>query len=262
MINSTDSIRNQLKIITDILDIADQQSASENNDKTVSDVPKPEITQKKLGEIKFETQIENLKTQIEIVQARVSALKDEEVQIESRNAGLRSEEESTKSNISSLKLEEEKTQERISDLKLEKELVKSEFEKCKENRLELENNLSNLKNDIDSTQEEIGSLRSEMTEKKNEIGKIEIELRTAKALNSVSEKEAPSQVIDAASEIVSQMNSKCQNLENELKMTKNILEKQKTDHENIFSEQGKLTTEFDSLESEKIEVMKSNRILQ
>ena len=238
-------------------DSSDDQPSSENDDKTDPDVPKPDVSQKKLEELQLETQIENLKTQREIARAGVSALKAEEEQIQARVAGLRIEGESAKSNISSLKLEEEKLHAGISDLKSEKESAKSEYENYKEKREELEDNLSNLKNDLESKNEELNSLISEQTEKKNEIEKIENELGSAKSKVSDSAEEAPQQVIDAASEIISQMNRKCQDLEKELKMTKSILEKKKTDYEDISTELDKSTTEFDEIESEKTEVEKS-----
>ena len=236
---------------------SDEQPTSENNDKTDPDLPKPEISPKKLEELQLETQIENLKTQKEIARASVSALKAEEEQIQAKVAGLRIEGESAKSNISSLKLEEAKIQERISNLKSEQESSKKEYENYKEKREEIEDNLSNLKNDLDSKKEELESLISEQTEKKNEIEQIEVDLEAAKTKSTDSEEEAPQQVIDAASEIISQMNRKCQDLENELKMTKNILEKKKTDYENVSSELDKSKTEFDEIESEKTEVEKS-----
>jgi len=238
-------------------DSSNEQPESENNDKTDPDVPKLEVSPKKLEEFQLETRIENLITQKEIARASVSALKAEEEQIQARVAGLRIEGESAKSNITSLKLEEEKIQARISDLKSEQETSKKEYENYKEKRLELEENLSNLKNDLESKKEELDSLVSEQTEKKNEIEKIESDLASVKINISDSEEDPPQQVIDAASEIISQMNRKCQDLENELKMTKSILEKKKTDYENVSTELDKSNTEFDSIESEKTEVEKS-----
>jgi predicted nucleic acid-binding Zn-ribbon protein len=239
-------------------DSSDDQPVSESKDKTDPDIPTPEISKRKLEELQLETQIENLRTQKEIARASVSALKAEEEQIQARVAGLRTEGESAKSNISSLKLEEEKLQARISGLKSEQESSKIEYENYREKRQELEESLSTLKNDLDSKKEELESLILEQSEKKNEIEKIQVDLDTTKDKSSDSKEEAPQNVIDAASEIISQMNRKCQDLENELKITKNILEKKKTDYENVSSELDESKTEFDEIESEKTEVEKSN----